>query len=114
MDETPEQLKEQIEAVDPEMEKVLKRAMLTKDLGNQPAMLMLKQTLAQRIDLCKRYIVQKAKDMPLESEGVLRYAVETSTIATRMASYEWFLKLFTTAEARVAVINNDLGGRRRK
>ena len=107
-DETPEQLRDQIEALDPEVEKVLKRAMLTKSLGEQPAMMMLRQTLANRIELCKKYLVQKAKDMPLDSEGVLRYAVETNQIATRMGDYEWFLKLFTVAETRV----DNLGGSR--
>ncbi len=114
-------LREQVEGTDPDeaerlsnTEKTLKRAMLTKSLGEHPAMLMLRQTLAHRIELCKGLIIARASDIPQDQDSILRYAMEQNTIATRKADYEWFLKLFEVAEARVEVINNDLGGRRKR
>ena len=78
-----QRLREQVEGTDPveaqrlsDLEKTLKRAMLTKDLGDNPAVLALRGTLQKRIDLCRDLIVARAKELPTDQNGIIQYAIE--------------------------------------
>jgi len=116
-----QQLRDRIDGNDPveaerlrNLEKTLKRAQLVKNFGEHPALLELRHTLASRIDDCNQLIIATAQDIPDNQNDLLRYAVAQNAVATRKACYQWFLNLFTVAEHRAEVINNRLGGRKKK
>lgn len=120
--ETIQALRDQLEGTDSEearrldeVEKVVKRAMLTKSLGEHPAMLMLRETLNRRLELCDKVIIGNAREIPTDQAGILSYALRQKEVDARKSCYEWFLRLFTVAEQRAEVVNRDLGrtGRRK-
>ena len=117
-----EKLREQVEGTDPEeaerlsqTETVLKRAMMIKTLGENPALLQLRATLEHRISLCEKYLIRNAEEAPSDAQDLFSHALRQKEIATRKRDYEWFLKLFAVAEKRVENLStNALGGKSRK
>ena len=90
------------------LERVIKRAMLTKTLGENDAMLMLRATLEDRIRLCDKLL---SNDPTLDE-------MTRRDIFTKKGVYKWFLGLFTVAETRIenlgGVINRELKARKAK
>lgn len=114
-------LRDRIDGNDPvetekldQLERTLKRAMLTKNFGEHPVLLQLRATLESRIQDCDKVIIASAREIPTNQADILAYAVAQNSIATRKTCYEWFLRLFSVAEQRAEVINKSLGGRKKK
>ena len=115
MEESLQEMRERIDLTNPDevqkmntLERTLKKAMLTKSLGENDAVLMLRATLQDRINLCDKVL---SNDETLDDQT-------RRDIFTRKRTYKWFLNLFTMAEKRVdnieEVINKNLGGKRSK
>lgn len=75
-----------------ETERSVKKAMLTKNLGEHDAVLMLRQTLELYINNCNELL---SEDEDLEE-------TKRREIFVRKRVYQWFLNLFARAEKRVA------------
>ena len=109
MSENLQELRDRIDLTNPDevekmnnLERSLKRAMLTKALGENDAVLMLRATLQDRINLCDKVL---SNDETLDEQT-------RRDIFTRKRTYKWFLNLFAMAEKRVdniEKISTDMG-----
>lgn len=108
MPETLDELRERADGSSPEeaernrvTEAAMKRAMLTKSLGEHDGVMLLRQNLAHRIALCDRYLLEAAMAMPSDQASIFAYALKNKEIATRRRDMQWFLDLFAAADAKI-------------
>lgn len=99
--DTIERLRERYEDTDPDeaqrlklTEETVKRAMLTKDLGEHAAILMLRDTLQKKVQLCND-LLSNDEEMSLDTRG---------KVFARKSVYAWFLRLFEVADAKLKVV----------